>query len=378
MPTGRTSQSRHLTSLPLTLLALFALLGALLALGHNATAAVTRQDTAHTARQSSQTAAAGLPARLRGVNRSGTEFMCVQNRGIFDGPSDAASVQAIKNWKTNAVRVPLNEDCWLGINGVNPAYSGSAYRNAVADYVSLLRQYGQNVIVELHWSSGVYTGSGSQCSTYASTCQKPMPNRDHTPAFWKSVASTFKNAGGVYFDLFNEPFPNSVMSDYNASWRCWRDGGAACTGFSYTVAGMQELVNAVRSTGATNYVMVGGLSYSNDLSQWLTYAPADSAGKLAASWHSYNFNYCNTQSCWDSQIAPVAARYPLVVGEIGENDCAHGYIDTLMNWLDARGLSYLAWTWNTWDCRSGPALISNYNGTATAYGQGLKDRLARG
>ncbi|WP_370745737.1 glycoside hydrolase family 5 protein [Streptomyces sp. LUP30] len=357
---------------------MFALLGALLALGHNATAAVTRQDTAHTARPSSQAAAAGLPTRLRGVNRSGTEFMCVQNRGIFDGPSDAASVQAIKNWKTNAVRVPLNEDCWLGINGVNPAYSGSAYRNAVANYVSLLRQYGQNVIVELHWSSGVYTGSGSQCSTYASNCQKPMPNRDHTPAFWKSVASTFKNAGGVYFDLFNEPFPNSVMSDYNASWRCWRDGGSACTGFSYTVAGMQELVNAVRSTGATNYIMAGGLSYSNDLSQWLTYAPSDSAGKVAASWHSYNFNYCNTQSCWDSQIAPVAARYPLVVGEIGENDCAHGYIDTLMNWLDARGLSYLAWTWNTWDCRSGPALISNYNGTATAYGQGLKDRLARG
>ncbi|MET7451425.1 cellulase family glycosylhydrolase [Streptomyces sp. NPDC005574] len=378
MPDSRTSQSRHLTPLPLALLALFALLGALLAVGHDATAA-PQPGAAHRARQSSKAvAAAALPTRLRGVNRSGTEFMCVQNRGIFDGPSDAASVQAIKNWRANAVRVPLNEDCWLGINGVNPAYSGSAYRTAVTNYVTLLRQNGQNVILELHWSSGVYTGSGSQCSTYASNCQKPMPDRDHTPAFWKSVASSFKNDGGVYFDLFNEPFPNQVMSDYNASWKCWRDGGSACTGFSYTVAGMQELLNAVRSTGANNYVMVGGLSYANDLSQWLTYAPTDSAGKVAASWHSYNFNYCNTQSCWDSQIAPVAARYPLVVGEIGENDCAHGYIDTLMNWLDARGLSYLAWTWNTWDCRSGPALISNYNGTATAYGQGLKDRLARG
>ncbi|MET8945753.1 cellulase family glycosylhydrolase [Streptomyces sp. NPDC004542] len=322
-----------------------------------------------------QDASAALPQRLRGVNRSGAEFMCVQNRGIFDGPVDAASVQAIAKWKTNVVRVPLNEDCWLGINGVNSAYSGSNYRTAISNYVSLLRSYGQSVILELHWSDGVYTGSGSNCSTYGANCQKPMPDNDHAPAFWKSVAGTFKSDQSVIFDLFNEPFPNSVMSDYNASWNCWRNGGSSCTGFSYTVAGMQTLVNAVRSTGATNPVMVGGISYSNDLSQWLSHVPSDSANNLVASWHSYNFNYCNTQSCWDSQIAPVAAAYPLVVGEIGENDCAHGYIDTLMNWLDAKNISYLGWTWNTWDCSSGPSLISDYNGTPTAYGIGLRARL---
>lgn len=338
------------------------------------------QSTARQSSVSGQTApaATALPARLRGVNRSGTEFMCVQNRGIFDGPSDATSIEAIRNWRANTVRVPLNEDCWLGINGVNSAYSGANYRNAVSGFVSRLRRAGLYVILELHWSSGVYTGSGSTCSTYASQCQKPMPDSDHAPGFWKSVAGTFKSDQGVLFDLFNEPFPNSVMSDYNASWKCWRDGGAACSGFAYPVAGMQTLVDAVRSTGATNYVMVGGISYSNDLSQWLAYAPSDSAGKIAASWHSYNFNYCNTQGCWDSQIAPVAARYPLVAGEIGENDCAHGYVDTLMNWLDTRKLGYLGWTWNTWDCKAGPSLITDYNGTPTAYGQGLKNRLASG
>ncbi|MFI1561590.1 glycoside hydrolase family 5 protein [Streptomyces sp. NPDC020490] len=359
---------------------LLGLVGALLVPGAVSAAQLTPQSAAQGTSVSAQTAAAAaaLPARLRGVNRSGTEFMCVQNRGIFDGPSDAASIQAIASWRANTVRVPLNEDCWLGINGVNSAYSGTNYRTAISGFVSRLRAAGLYVILELHWSSGVYTGSGSNCSTYASQCQKPMPDNDHAPAFWKSVAGTFKSDQGVLFDLFNEPFPNMVMSDYNASWKCWRDGGSACTGFSYTVAGMQSLVNAVRSTGATNYVMVGGISFSNDLSQWLTYAPSDSAGKLAASWHSYNFNYCNSQSCWDSQIAPVAAKYPLVVGEIGENDCAHGYIDTLMNWLDARSLSYLGWTWNTWDCSSGPSLISDYSGTPTAYGQGLKNRLASG
>jgi hypothetical protein len=77
--------------------------------------------------------------RLLGVNRSGQEFKCIQQGsagslgwGIFDGPTDLASVQAIASWHANAVRVPLNEDCWLGINGVNPSYGGATYQAAIA------------------------------------------------------------------------------------------------------------------------------------------------------------------------------------------------------------------------------------------------------
>src|SRR5712671_7022076 len=68
---------------------------------------------------------AGHALRLRGVNRSGTEYACAQGWGIFDGPSDSTSIAAIASWHVNAVRVPLNEDCWLGINGVNLSYGGA-------------------------------------------------------------------------------------------------------------------------------------------------------------------------------------------------------------------------------------------------------------
>src|SRR5207244_626680 len=64
----------------------------------------------------------GKPVQLDGVNRSGTEYACAQGWGIFDGPSDAASVAAIAAWHVHIVRVPLNEDCWLAINGINPQY----------------------------------------------------------------------------------------------------------------------------------------------------------------------------------------------------------------------------------------------------------------
>src|SRR4051794_30583859 len=308
----------------------------------------------------------GQPVRLLGVDRSGTEYACIQGWGIFDGPSDAASVQAIAAWHTNAVRVPLNEDCWLGINGVQAAYGGANYQQAIASYVSLLNSYGLVAILELHWSAP---------GTQAATGQQPMPDRDHSVTFWQQVATAYKGNGAVIFDLFNEPYPDSNQ-DTTAAWTCWRDGGT-CTGVSFTVAGMQQLVTAIRNTGATNVIMAGGVQYANRLSQWLTYKPADPTGNLAASWHVYNFNACSSTSCYDATIAPVAQQVPVIAGEIGENDCQHGFIDTVMNWLDAHSQSYLGWTWDTWNCASGPALITDYNGTPTqSFGQGFHDHLA--
>ena len=71
----------------------------------------------------------------------------------------------------------------------------------------------------------------------------------------------------------------------------------------------------------------GGLAYANDLRGWLAHMPVDPERSLVASFHVYNFNECITPSCWDAQVKPLAARVPIVTGEIGEDDCAHGFID---------------------------------------------------
>ena len=83
-----------------------------------------------------------------------------------------------------------------------------------------------------------------------------MPSMQHTPTFWTQVATAFKGNNAVVFDLFNEPYPDASnnWSDMTAAWRCLRDGGT-CTGIDYEVAGMQDLVDAVRATGASNVVM---------------------------------------------------------------------------------------------------------------------------
>jgi len=319
--------------------------------------------------------ASGATYRLLGVNRSGGEFACIQGNGMWDGPMDQASINAMRTWKVRTVRVPLNEECWLGTSSVPAAgASGATYQQNVRNYVNLLIASGITPIVEMHWNYGQYGGAGAGCSEVIARCQKPMPDAQYAPQFWTSVANTFKGNDAVVLDLFNEPYPDIPAGNVTAGWACYRDGGT-CPGIGYQVAGFQSLVNAVRATGATNVIMVGGLTWSNNIAQWLTYKPSDPLNNLMAFAHVYNFNACISTSCWNSEWAPVAASVPLTISEIGENTCAHSFIDQVMSWADSHGVGYLGWTWNTWPCTSGPALITDYNGTPTAFGQGFRDHL---
>ena len=308
----------------------------------------------------------GNVVRLHGVSRSGSEYACAQGWGFFDGPSDDASVAAIAAWHVNAVRIPLNETCWLGINGVAAEYSGAAYRLAIANYVRLVNAHGMLAILDLHLTAP----GGEQAQQ-----QHPMPDRDHSPEFWRQVASTFKDWPSVAFDLFNEPYPDSNQDTWEA-WRCWRDGGW-CAGVDYEAAGMTELVTAVRSTGARNLLLLGGVRYSAALSRWLTFRPEDPANNLTAAWHVYDFSWCAERTCWETDAAPVLAHFPLVLSEIGEQDHGSAFVTELMDWMDAHDGSYLAWSWDAWPGYE-MDLVASYDGTPSEYGRTFHDRFAVG
>jgi endoglucanase len=148
---------------------------------------------------------AGKAVRLRGVDAAGTEYACVNGNGVFAGRHDQASIDAMKSWHINAVRVPLNEDCWLGINGVNVP----TYRDDIRAWVSLLEQNEMYVILDLHWAAP---------GTQKADRQLGMADADHAPTFWSQVAKAYAgDHDRVVFDLFNEPF----LTD----WDCWANGG---------------------------------------------------------------------------------------------------------------------------------------------------------
>ena len=101
---------------------------------------------------------AGHVVQIRGINRSGTEYACIQGWGFFDSPhperiDDPAMIAAMRTWDINAVRVPLNEDCWLGVN--TPAGRGGApYRQIVEEYVRALHAAGLYVVLDLFGELG--------------------------------------------------------------------------------------------------------------------------------------------------------------------------------------------------------------------------------
>ena len=302
--------------------------------------------------------AAGAPLILRGVNRSGSEYLCIGGRGFFEGHgpgADAeASVRAMASWPINAVRVPLNESCWLAIGGAPETFSGESYKAAIIDYVALLQRYGLVPILELHWAApGDLPANG----------QQPMPNADNTPDFWADVARTFMDNSGVIFEPYNEPYPGGNR-DTPEAWQCWRDGCEVnrsgirpgdTAPRAYAAAGMQSLVDAIRATGSTHVILLGGLQFSNALSGWLEHVPSDPLGQLGAAWHVYNFNECNDSTCWNDFPAGVAAQFPLVATEVGQDDCeGDAFLRPLLEFLDAQASGYLAWSWNAYGvCQPG-------------------------
>jgi hypothetical protein len=322
---------------------------------------------------------AGQPIRLLGVDRTSSEYGCVDGFGYDDGHYDDADAAAIASWNADAVRVPLNEDCWLGINGqpnnsegAEPPMSAAGYRQEIENYVTDLNAHGIYAILDLHW-----TAPGKQVALE----QQPMPDLEHSPEFWTSVAGAFKSDPAVVFDIFNEPYdptdPRSGEDQLEAdkvTWECWDTGtkkdpigGGAPNDPCFTqafdaeekpttryqVAGMQTLVDAIRATGATQPVMVGGLDFADDLSQWLEHAPSDPLNQEAASFHNYMGKACDNVACWNAEVASVAAHVPVVTGEFAadnyeEPGCAEGpnnFDNEYMDWADAHGVSYLAWAW---------------------------------
>ena len=335
--------------------------------------------------------ATGRTVVLHGVDISGTEFACAQGgvRGregwaIFGGqPIDTpATIRAIQSWHVNVVRVPLNEDCWLGINGINPRFGGTSYVTAITKFVSDLRASGMFVILDLHWNA---PGDAVALS------QQPMPDADHSIAFWADVAAKFRADTGVIFDLYNEPFlyASYMQSPSVSSWSCWLTGcmlGQYLTGghpytktLGWRAAGMQELLDGIRAAGAKNLVLANGLDWANDDSGWLGHRPVDPASNLAAGWHEYGGETCSKLACWSSAIAPLARTVPVVVGETGDHagaKCTLTNMPTFLPWADRNGLSYLAWTFNPWR-DSHDVLITDWNGTPTeCEGQYYSSHLA--
>lgn len=387
----------------------------------------------------------GREIRLLGVNYAGVEGACVDpgfQQGatnahpgdVFDFPPGAVAVPGqpphlpdaffglLAAWHVNAVRFMVNEMCWLG-RPANPAnnppiapipqahYSAAQYRQAIERFVASLHRYGMIAVPTLGDNPCPRNGVNPPGSQYSpcDDADQVMPDEDNAPDFWRSFATTFKHDRSMVFELFNEPHPEAIQAiAANDPWTCWQNG-CDVPGEGWHAAGMQELIDAIRSTGATQPILVPGINYSSNLFRpaygggpavgWLIdpYRPHDPLvpAQLAAANHMYDNTYDSTDldcphgstpDCWDARLGIVAAQVPLVTTELGEHDCdtSAKFISRYMDWADTKPatgrdrVSYLAWTFNNdYSCNDANATLITDQGTPNVSGAALRDHLIK-
>ncbi len=338
--------------------------------------------------------------QLRGVSLSSMEFTAVQGWDPSDptggnfGQPDNPNWAAIAGWKANVVRIPLNESSWLALTCtdtdgvVHQADPGGNYKTFLANMVKSANASGMYVILDLHWAA-----PGNSCPML----QTQMADSDHSLDFWTSIAQTYKTNPAVMFELFNEPFMNVDFTGDQWQYIMFGTGGSF-SGYPatstkgnqkniatpWTIASYQAMINAVRATGATNPILIGSLSYTADLSGWLSHVPTDPMNQMAATWHPYPTygaafgSAAYAQPGFSPQIfnevkAIFAAGIPVIATETGDQDSAGTVgaplVTTITTFADQMGMSLLGWTWDVWTQPSF-VLIKDGNGTPTdGYGQ---------
>tara|TARA_R100000027_G_scaffold2734_9_gene2706 strand:- start:7137 stop:9299 length:2163 start_codon:yes stop_codon:yes gene_type:complete len=228
---------------------------------------------------------------LQGVNVASMEWNPA-------GENVLKSIQvAIDEWGANCIRLPVKEEYWFGSGG-------EAYQQLIHDAITMAANRGAYTVLDLH--------------------RYRAPKPIHAD-FWVEAAGKFKNHPAVLFDILNEP--------HGTSWEVWRNGGFVgekskpadedaflseeerkknAKGFESI--GMQSLVEAVRSTGAENVIVAGGLDWAYDLSGILDGYALDDPGEGGIMYASHVYPW---KSGWTESFLEAAAEYPILLGEVG-------------------------------------------------------------
>jgi hypothetical protein len=340
--------------------------------------------------------AAGQTVRLIGTDVSGSSYGCEQGFGFSDTPTGSSLYTPMLSWKINSVTLGLNQDCWLGINGVPSQFAGQNYVNYVKGEVTAMEKVGIYPVLAF------FVGEpGADAPNWGSTGNgnAPMPDNDHVPLFWERVANTFKSDPNVIFRLYEEPWPEFFSAGTSAStWKCWSKGdvqyqpsgdstspptpssstqncnplNSDAQGTDYKAVGMQSLVNIIRGTGATNVIQIPGVAFADALSCDNTSSPVScgflaagvrvtdtlSSPQLMADTDNYpdSGQFISTVAQVQATYGPVEQVMPIDMGEAGTVTNSFTTEEAFIGQYDTWGQSYYLSQWETW-----ASLITSYS-----------------
>jgi hypothetical protein len=267
----------------------------------------------------------GKPLIIRGLQRFGLEG------GTKTPLPTDAEIGQLKQWGANEVRISLGEQKWIATS----CHFQPDYPKQVDQVVRWVTSRGMVALINLHFSSIGHCGPAGLT---------PMADSPGAVTFWQAVASRYRNNPLVAFDLFNEP---------NVAQSIWLDGGPfVAQGKVVEAAGMQQLYDTVRGTGAQNLVVISGLDFAD-------HPPSELVGgvNIAYGAHAYQCTdapppSCTTPHPYDAAVpldhwVDFAKTTPVIVTEFGwPNGDSGTYNTNVIDFAEAHGWGWSGFAWD--------------------------------
>ncbi len=254
-------------------------------------------------------------------------------------------IKEMRDTGANVIRIPVHPENWEQ----DPDYLWR-YLDPLVAWSGELGMY---AIIDLHFIGNVETGAGEQMPDIHT------PSKDFTLAFWRMIANYFKDTPNVIFEIVNEP--------ESISPSVWRQTAS-------------EITTTIRTAGANQLIVAGGVEFSKDIS-WVLDQPIHDKN-IAYAAHIYP---SHTSFYWNGWFGEVSKTYPVLVTEWGWLETssdqkteyligsAASYGEPLLGYLDEREIGWVAcWYDDQWM----PAMFKADFLEITGYGNFVKMRLA--
>jgi len=281
---------------------------------------------------------------VRGKQFVDPQGTAVVFRGVSIGDPD--KVEAEGHWGKDhfararemgaqLIRIPVHPIAWR-------ERTPRAYLGLLDSAVTWCTQLGMYIIIDWHSIGNLRT----------ELFQDPMYNTSpaETFAFWRTIASHFRGNNTVaFYELFNEPtvFFNQLGP---VSWDEWKKIN-------------EDLITVIRAFDQEKIPLVAGFDWAYDLTP-LQMSPI-AAERIGYVSHPYPHKRSKPwEPKWEEDFGFAARSYPIIATEIGFTMGREGAADNaeyghaIVNYLEARGMSWVAWVF---DPEWTPSLISSWD-----------------
>jgi len=258
------------------------------------------------------------PQTLRAANKIATEA-----RGYY-APAELSAMRRV--FGADIVRLQVSQP---GLDPQSPIHD-AAYARELLGAVKLARSSGFVVILSMD--------AQAENGLPNLPC---MPDQSTVRA-WQTLAPTLIHDPGVMFELYNEPCKQSNPQT-QSEW----------------AQGMQASINALRSLGATNILLMDGLWWARTTNGLFPLVRDTMPNRLALAVHPYLAKgaFQNPQQ-WRNHFGESASHYPMIATEWNVGP-SHGCVDSttpqlaveLLRYLESLHVGLIAWAI---DSRHGP------------------------